>query len=132
MSVAGEHGFTLLEMLVTLAIMALVAGIGFPVLSGAIAARALSDGTGDAVAALTAARAQARAQGATVTVALGTDGRTLGRVVLPAGVAVTWPGRGITFYGDGSADGGVVSLADARGRVRIMVAPATGRIVSAP
>jgi len=124
MSVAGEHGFTLLEMLVTLAIMALVAGIGFPVLSGAIAARALSDGAGDAVAALGAARARARAQDMAVTVA--------GPVPLPAGVAATWPAHGITFYGDGSADGGVVSLADARGRVRIMVAPATGRIVSAP
>lgn len=125
MSAVGEQGFTLLEMLVTLAIMALVAGIGFPVLSGAIAARALGDGAGDAVAALGAARARARAQGVAATV-------LPGAVAMPPAVAVDWPAHGITFWPDGSASGGAVVVRDARGARRIVVDPGTGRIEAVP
>jgi prepilin-type N-terminal cleavage/methylation domain-containing protein len=125
-------GFTLLELLVALAIMALGAGIAFPAIE-----RRLSRGGHDAarldiMLALTEARADAIAHGVPTRLSLagGALQSSAGRaaVSLPDGVGVRWPDRGFVFYPDESADGGTGEVDSGHFTTRFAVDPATGRL----
>lgn len=134
MSVTGDEGFTLLEMLVVLAIAAMIAGIGFPRLQGQIAAQEARTAVAAVTAALRAARAQALRSGTEIMVTASPDGHSVqsgGAVVvaLPASVLVRMESP-IGFQGDGSARGGELTV-DGKGRqVRVSVASATGVVRS--
>jgi prepilin-type N-terminal cleavage/methylation domain-containing protein len=102
---AGLHeaGFTLIEMLVTVGIMALGAGLAFPMLQQRLARQGLDEATHDMALALARARAQALASGAPVRLE-----RTA--VAMPSGVTLTWPHPEPVLYPDGSASQGAITL----------------------
>lgn len=134
MSATGDEGFTLLEMLVVLAIAAMIAGIGYPRLQGQIAAQEARTAVAAVTAALRAARAQALRSGTEIMVTASPDGHSVqsgGAVVvaLPASVLVRMESP-IGFHGDGSAREGEITV-DGKGRhVRVSVASATGVVRS--
>ena len=105
---AHADGFTLIEMLVTLAVAGLIAGIAFPRVQNTMGAMEFRRGAAQVTEALRAARAEAIRTGVPVTLAL--EGRAL--VIgggdpqsLPASVSVTaGQDRPVTFYPDGTAN----------------------------
>lgn len=103
-----ERGFTLIEMLVTLAVAGLIAGVAFPRVQNTMSAMEFRRGAAQVTEALRAARAEAIRTGAPVSLAL--EGRALvigggDPVALPASVRVTaGQDRPVTFYPDGTAE----------------------------
>lgn len=130
-------GFTLIEMLVTLAIAGLIAGIAFPRVQNSMTAMEFRLGAGQVTEALRAARAEAIRTGEPVALAL--QGRTLvigegAPIALPASVMVTaGQDAPVTFYPDGTAEPALYRIRsrgsdrDARER-RITVFGSTGHI----
>jgi general secretion pathway protein H len=102
------NGFTLIEMLVTLAVAGLIAGIAFPRVQNTMSAMEFRRGAAQVTEGLRAARAEAIRTGVPVTLAL--EGRALvigeGEAqALPASVSVTaGQDRPVTFYPDGTAN----------------------------
>lgn len=134
MSATGEHGFTLIEMLVVLAITGLIAGIGFPRLQAMVGAQEWRTGVASVSAMLRAARAQSIRSGRIAHVEVAADGRRLGidggtAILLPESVSVTMA-QPVGFFADGSARGGDVLIVGAGRRVRIAIAPATGLLMT--
>jgi prepilin-type N-terminal cleavage/methylation domain-containing protein len=101
-------GFTLIEMLVTLAVAGLIAGIAFPRVQGSMTAMEFRMGAGQIAEGLRTARAEAIRTGEPVALAL--EGRAL--VIgggepqeLPASVSVAaGQDAPVTFYPDGTAE----------------------------
>jgi general secretion pathway protein H len=130
-------GFTLIEMLVTLAIAGLIAGIAFPRVQNSMTAMEFRMGAGQVAEALRSARAEAIRTGEPV--ALAVEGRELvigdgAPVALPASVTVT-AGQDVpvTFYPDGTAEPALYRITSrgAGGAVRerrITVFGSTGHI----
>lgn len=138
-------GFTLLELLLVLAILALGVALVLPSLSGPLASARFRQGGAEFRAAMVQARSHAAASGRTrvVRIDLGTGeyGIPSDNVdrVLPEGVrvsAVKAAGetieRGVAelrFFPDGSADAAEVVLADGGGgRILLTVDPLTGLV----
>lgn len=120
-------GFTLIEMLVVLAIAVLIGGIGFPRLQGQIIAQEFRTGVSAVTALLRMARADAIRADRPVVVAPSAAGlvRDGGPpLVLPASITVT--AAPIVFFGDGSTNGGGMTVSGRGRAARISVAPATG------
>ena len=130
----ASAGFTLFEVLVAVAIMALIAGIAFPALQQVLSRAAIGEAQDAVLLALTQARAEARAKDIVVALALTSDHRGLdpgnGRPVteLPDNVDLDLPSHGFAFYPDGSAQGGVALITSGSSSRRIGVDPNTGRI----
>lgn len=130
------NGFTLIEMLVTLAVAGLIAGIAFPRAQNAMTGMEFRMGASQVVEGLRTARAEAIRTGAPVSLSL--EGRTLligtgDPVALPASVTVTaGQDRAVTFYPDGTAEPAlyrIVSRGDGVLRERrITVFGSTGHI----
>lgn len=105
---ARADGFTLIEMLVTLAVAGLIAGIAFPRVQNTMSAMEFRRGAAQVTEGLRAARAEAIRTGAPVTLAV--EGRALvigggNPVALPESVSVTaGQDRPVTFYPDGTAN----------------------------
>lgn len=134
-------GFTLIEMLVTLAVAGLVAGIAFPRVQNNMTAMEFRLGAGQVAEALRTARADAIRTGEPVSFAV--EGRkvvigTGTPIALPASVSITaGQDAPVTFYPDGTAEPAlyrVTSRADRDGggpglrERRITVFGSTGHI----
>lgn len=101
-------GFTLIEMLVTLAVAGLIAGIAFPRVQNSMTAMEFRLGAGQVVEALRATRAEAIRTGEPVSFALSGRAVVIGSgapIALPASVSITaGQDRPVTFYPDGTAE----------------------------
>ena len=121
-------------MLVVVAILGLIAGIGFPEMRQQLATLAQHQTVATIAARLRGARAEALRRDAPVTFAISRDGTgfasTGGRVDrTPDGVvlAVSPAQRGgLVFYGDGSSSGGSVWVGGGRRITRVDVTAGTG------
>lgn len=131
---SAEHGFTLIEALVVVAVSALVAGIGFPRIEQSLSAWRMQSSAVAVQAALEDARAQALRTGAPARFAVMRDTGDYARPGAPAGrlhPSVRF-GEGsdlILFFGDGSSSGGRILIEAGSGRrATISVSTDTGLI----
>jgi len=127
-------GFTLIEMLVVLAIAGLIAGIGFPSIDHAIDRQRFHRAADDVARTLWTARADAIRSGRAIVVIASADGRTIGfkdgvTAVIDDDIRLEMPRQGIGFFADGTSTGGVVRLVAARSARVMRIAPVTGSIV---
>ncbi len=139
------RGYTLLELLVVLAITAALFAIAPPFFSSAVSSAELHAATRQMSAALRQARSSAVAARAPVAFILDLEQRRyqvegLREVALPAALELTLTtaeselrgnGRGaIRFYADGSSSGGRITIATARASEAIDVVWLSGRVVA--
>jgi general secretion pathway protein H len=128
-----SQGFTLIEMLVVLAVSGLVSTLAFPAVERALDQQRFRGGVTAVLAGLSATRADAVRSGKTVRFDVdpargefAVTGRT--RDTLAEGIAITAAARPILFFKDGSSTGGALSITNAKRAVRISVDSATGKI----
>ncbi len=130
----AEHGFTLIEVLVVVAVSALVAGIGFPRVEQSLSLWRMQSSIVAVQATLEDARAGALRTGAASRISFDGDG---GEIIasgsrptrLQPSVRLGAHSGPITFYGDGSSSGGRILLNGPSGRRAIIaVAADTGLI----
>jgi general secretion pathway protein H len=134
-------GFTLVEMLVVLGIIALVVATAMPLLSGGSDTFRLETASSEISAALRATRAAAIMQNAVMTLKLDVDRRTFGSAVVPmrsfaptidakltysAATRSASSEGGFQFFPDGSSTGGDLVLALNGKQVRLCVDWLTG------
>jgi prepilin-type N-terminal cleavage/methylation domain-containing protein len=130
-----DAGFTLFELLVALAITALLTGIAFPALQHQLARSAQIEARMTVKLALTQAHADAIAQDKPIRVSFSPARRMLqsssGRpfMILPPQTSLEWPQEGFVFYADGTANGGTGAIQTASQSRRFYVDTATSRIV---
>ncbi|WP_158299015.1 pilus assembly FimT family protein [Sphingomonas psychrotolerans] len=131
-SAAPTCGFTLVELLVILAILSLMAGIVFPSVEKAMRRQSFVDSARRVELGLRSARAAAVGGGMAVRFVAARDGhgfRYAGREDrLPETATIALPDRGIQFFADGSAIGGPVEVSDGRFSQRLFVDDALGLI----
>lgn len=133
MSATGRAGFTLLEMLVVVGLLALVAGVAFPSLFTMAGAARFASATRLTELALRQAHADAVRTGRAVRFAVDDGGAALfvshrPLVPLPPPARAEAPADGILFFADGSASGGVVRLVDGGRQRQLRVAEDSGAI----
>ena len=133
---ARVDGFTLIEMLVTLAVAGLIAGVAFPRVQNSMTAMEFRVGAGQVTEGLRAARAEAIRTGAPVTLAVQGRALVIGAgepVALPASVSVIAGQDGpVTFYPDGTAEPALYRIRSRSGgsvrERRVTVFGSTGHI----
>lgn len=133
---ARADGFTLIEMLVTLAVAGLIAGVAFPRVQNSMTAMEFRVGAGQVTEGLRAARAEAIRTGAPVTLAVQGRALVIGAgepVALPASVSVIAGQDGpVTFYPDGTAEPALYRIRSRSGgsvrERRVTVFGSTGHI----
>ncbi len=133
---ARVDGFTLIEMLVTLAVAGLIAGVAFPRVQNSMTAMEFRMGAGQVTEGLRAARAEAIRTGAPVTLAVQGRALVIGSgepVALPASVSVIAGQDGpVTFYPDGTAEPALYRIRSRSGGAvrerRVTVFGSTGHI----
>lgn len=135
MSAIGRAGFTLLELLVVVGLMALVAGLAFPALFALSDAARFASATRLTELSLRQAHADAVRTGRAVRFAVDDGGRALfvshrPLSPLPAPALAEAPADGILFFADGSASGGVVRLRDGARERRFRVSEDSGAIAA--
>jgi type II secretory pathway pseudopilin PulG len=128
MSETGSDGFTLLETLAAVGVMAAVGVIAFPALQRAVAAAEFSEARAVLVSDLAVARALALRSGQPVAVTAAADGGGYSWTAspvrrLPEGLRLAERG-GVAFFPDGSARPGELVMADASRRLRVTVSAA--------
>lgn len=132
---AGDAGATLLEVLVVLAIAGMTAGLVFPAMHRTLDVLALRQSASVLAANLRTARGQALRSGRTTPFGVAADGSAYGwsggaERNLPRGQRVTLAEVDrVLFYGDGTANGGAVTIAGGGRRIAIGIDPATGAVV---
>ncbi len=132
---AGKRsaGFTLLEALVVVALMALVAGLAFPRVERLRESADFASARTALTGAVAAARARAIRTDAAVSLTSSPDNTALlagGTLVarLPPGLRALPQGRAMTFFRDGSTSGGAFILIGNRQRATLTLGPTTGRL----
>ncbi len=127
-------GFTLLELLVTIGILGLIAGIGFVAIDRAMTAQAFRTASIQVEGAVRTAHANAIRENRTVAVAPFTRrdpraGIDLARGPFAIDLNIEQSGA-IRFFGDGTSTGGTISVNSGRRRFVIAIDPATGVIAT--
>lgn len=128
------NGFTLLEMLVVVAVAGLIAGIGFPAIDKSIRSRAFSTAAVQVELAVREAQATAIRENRTVRLApfVKADPRTgiaLTRGALPVDVDIEQPAA-LRFFRDGTSNGGTFAMKSPARRFSVTVDPLTGTVTS--
>lgn len=131
-----RNGFTLIEMLVTLAVAGLIAGIAFPRVQNSMSAMEFRTGASQVVEALRTARAEAIRTGEPVRFAVEDRAVVIGTaapIALPASVSIAaGQDRPVTFYPDGTAEPALYRITSRSGSAvrerRITVFGSTGHI----
>jgi prepilin-type N-terminal cleavage/methylation domain-containing protein len=132
-----RSGFTLLEMIVVLAVLSMVVGIAFPLLAKRAPAATLGAAAREVRAALAAARSAAVAQNREVTFAGATNGYRIDGAFHPVAsardiVVGVRGGAWIAFFPSGGSSGGRVGLRSAAAARDIEINPITGRATLVP
>ncbi len=132
MSRQGQ-GFTLLEMLVVLAIAALITGIGAPAIERVLAGQAFRADLAKVESELASARADAIRTGFPVRASLNDGGRALAITGKPQqkfaeGTVLVGVSMPVIFFDDGSSTGGVLDLKQGKRVARIEIEAPSGRI----
>lgn len=137
-STGQQAGFTLIEALVVLAIAALIGGLMFPRLQGLVRGQEYRLARSAMLLGVREARARAIRSGQPVRFSVAADARgyRIGDetvAALPPAVALRTarPGQTISFYADGTSDGGRLSLSGNGIRQDFIVFPTTGLIFEA-
>ena len=131
---AGEAGTTLIEALAVVAILGIVASIGFPVIQRSLATLSRRETEAVVTARLRQTRSDAMRADRIAVFAVSRDGRSYtapggGFVSAPTGVRLgSRTGPLIAFYGDGSSTGGEVRIGRGGREAVVRVSPATGAI----
>jgi general secretion pathway protein H len=127
-----EAGFTLLEMLVVLAIMGLVAGLGFPALDRTIKAQAFRTATVKVELAVRSAQADAIRLHRTINLAPFRNGDRRGEIALARGPFAAdlqiAQSNELRFYKDGTSTGGTIVITSGKRRFRLEISAETGLI----
>ena len=140
----GHAGFTLLEMLIVLALMAIVAGVVIPIFGTGVSTTDLKRATREVAAGLRLARSQAIAQRSESVLVLDVAGRTFSvppdpRVhSMPAGIElklftaqrdlVSEQVGAVRFFPDGGSTGGRITLAAGERKFDVDIDWLTGRV----
>ncbi|WP_114392877.1 prepilin-type N-terminal cleavage/methylation domain-containing protein [Oleisolibacter albus] len=128
---SAQAGFTLMEMLVTLAVAALIGAIAAPRLELAVQALELGGSARQLALDLARARAMALRRGEVVALSLLSDGQgyrsPAGTVRLPAGLRLDGPAE-IRFGADGQTAGARLLLTGTRRRIALEIGPVAGTI----
>lgn len=128
-------GFTLLELLLVLAILSLVVVLALPLYGRRTGAMSLAGATQEVRAALAAAHSEAIAEDREIAFVGGANGYSVDgrRRQFPAPVSVEIRGgTRITFFPSGGASGGSVILRGAAARRDIEIEAITGRAILHP
>jgi prepilin-type N-terminal cleavage/methylation domain-containing protein len=130
---AQDSGFTLLEMMVAVAILALITGIAYPRLQVLIARQTLAQACGVVALAVAKARGEAVGRDLPTQVILAEQGDALlisrnAAIPLPAGAIIEWPRRGVMMFGDGSSSGASGIVRAGATTRRFVIDPATARL----
>ena len=131
---AQQNGFTLIEALVVVAIVALISGIGFPSLRSAVRAQEFASGQSNVTLALKETRAAAISGGRPAhfsVVRSGTMVNVDGADRAPLAEAnrlVSLQNRSIIFFSDGTSNGGKLTLRNDNRRADYVIYPTTGFI----
>lgn len=129
-----DEGTTLIEALVVVAIIGLIAAIGFPALQKSLASLSWRQTVAVVTARLRQVRADALRADRPMAFVIAADGRGYsapggGMVATPPGVELSSPsGKAIGFYGDGSSSGGAVWISAAGRSTPVRVSAATGAV----
>ncbi len=129
-----QTGFTLIEALVVVAIVALISGIGYPSLRSAVRAQEFSAGQSSITLALKETRATAIRGGRPARFTVVRNGSVVSidgedRVPLAeANRLISLQNRSIIFYSDGTSNGGKLTLKNDQRRAEYVIYPTTGFI----
>jgi prepilin-type N-terminal cleavage/methylation domain-containing protein len=138
MSATGERharalpdGFTLLEVLVVIAVLALITGLAFPRIERTMDNVRFASARAAVEAATYAARAEAARTNSSMVVNASRDGHSLlsnGRIVatLPSSIRLETSENAPRFFGDGSSDGGEIEVVSESARAKLLIADGNG------
>ncbi len=130
----SSAGFTLLELLVTIGVMGLIAGIGFAAIDRAMAAQAFRTATLQIDRSVRTAHADAIRENRTIVVAPFVSRDPRAAVATASGPFATEirieQSAAIRFFSDGTSTGGTIRVSSGRRRFEIAIDPTTGVIAS--
>ncbi len=131
---SDEYGTTLIELLVTLSIIALLAAMAAGASSGMISGLSLRAQSDALVSDLRRAELEASIKGETIEVAARSNGYDIARLGIsrnwPDDVRADWPDESgkVSFDASGAATGGTITLRRGTRQERVTIDPILGRV----